>query len=153
RGGTAGPPGRELDPERQPGRVRRGAVPLRAGMTEEPALPATGGARRGGASMFSKILIANRGEIALRVIRAARELGIKTVAVHSTADVHSLHVRFADESLCIGLPSSKVRYLNIPALLSEAEVFGADAINPGYGFLSETPPYHAQGTTPGLGWL
>ncbi|MFL5378789.1 MAG: biotin carboxylase N-terminal domain-containing protein, partial [Myxococcales bacterium] len=83
--------------------------------------------------MFSKILIANRGEIALRVIRAARELGIKTVAVHSTADVHSLHVRFADESLCIGPPPSKESYLNIPALLSAAEVSGADAIHPGYG--------------------
>src|SRR5207237_5414119 len=141
RGGTGGPPGRELDPERQPGRVRRGAVPFRAGMTEEPALPATGGARRGGASMFSKILIANRGEIALRIIRAARELGIRTVAVHSTADANSLHVKFADEAFCIGPPPSRESYLNIPALLSAAEVSGADAIHPGYGFLSENAEF------------
>ena len=87
--------------------------------------------------MFKKILIANRGEIALRIIRAARELGIATVAVHSTADVHSLHVRFADEAVCIGPPSSRESYLNVPALLSAAEITRADAIHPGYGFLSE----------------
>src|SRR5436853_6703200 len=103
--------------------------------------------------MFSKILIANRGEIALRVIRAARELGIKTVAVHSTADVHSLHVRFADESLCIGPPSSKESYLNIPALLSAAEVSGADAIHPGYGFLSENAEFAEMVQHSGLGWI
>jgi len=103
--------------------------------------------------VFSKILIANRGEIALRIIRAARELGIKTVAVHSTADVHSLHVRFADESLCIGPPPSKESYLNIPALLSAAEVSGADAIHPGYGFLSENAEFAEMVQHAGLGWI
>src|SRR5437764_8254773 len=103
--------------------------------------------------MFSKILIANWGEIALRVIRAARELGIKTVAVHSTADVHSLHVRFADESLCIGPPSSKESYLNIPALLSAAEVSGADAIHPGYGFLSENAEFAEMVMHSGIAWI
>jgi len=88
--------------------------------------------------MFKKILIANRGEIALRVICACRELGIKTVAVHSTADEHSLHVRFADEVVCIGPPRSAESYLNVPAIISAAEITGADAIHPGYGFLSES---------------
>ena len=88
--------------------------------------------------MFKKILIANRGEIALRVICACRELGIKTVAVHSTADEHSLHVRFADEAVCIGPPRSADSYLNVPAIISAAEITGADAIHPGYGFLSES---------------
>ncbi|HET6923775.1 MAG TPA: acetyl-CoA carboxylase biotin carboxylase subunit [Anaeromyxobacteraceae bacterium] len=91
--------------------------------------------------MFKKVLIANRGEIALRVIRACHELGIQTVAVHSTADADSLHVRFADEAVCIGPPPSRESYLNIPALLSAAEVTGADAIHPGYGFLSENPAF------------
>ena len=87
--------------------------------------------------LFKKILIANRGEIALRVIRAARELGIKTVAVYSEADRDSLHVKFADEAVCIGPPSSKQSYLNIPRLIAAAEVTDADAIHPGYGFLAE----------------
>ena len=87
--------------------------------------------------MFRKILIANRGEIAIRVIRACKELGIATVAVHSTADEHSLHVRYADESVCIGPPPSGESYLRIPAIISAAEVTGADAIHPGYGYLSE----------------
>ncbi len=91
--------------------------------------------------MFSKILIANRGEIALRIIRACRELGIATVAVHSTVDAQALHVRFADESICIGPPAAKESYLGIPALLSAAEVTGADAIHPGYGFLSENAEF------------
>jgi len=91
--------------------------------------------------MFKKVLIANRGEIALRVIRACKELGIQTVAVHSTADAESLHVRFADEAVCIGPPPSRESYLNIPALLSAAEISGADAIHPGYGFLSENPGF------------
>jgi acetyl-CoA carboxylase biotin carboxylase subunit len=91
--------------------------------------------------MFKKVLIANRGEIALRVIRACRELGIKTVAVHSTADAHGLHVRFADEAVCIGPPQSKESYLNVPALLSAAEITRADAIHPGYGFLSENAEF------------
>ena len=91
--------------------------------------------------MFRKILIANRGEIALRIIRACRELGIRTVAVHSTADANGLHVRFADESVCIGPPPSKESYLNIPAILSAAEITRADAIHPGYGFLSENADF------------
>ena len=87
--------------------------------------------------MFNKILIANRGEIALRVINACKELGIRTVAVYSTADRNSLHVRFADEDICIGPPESSGSYLNIPNIISAAEITGADAIHPGYGFLSE----------------
>jgi acetyl-CoA carboxylase biotin carboxylase subunit len=87
--------------------------------------------------MFKKVLIANRGEIALRVIRACRELGLKTVAIHSTVDAESLHVRFADEAVCVGPAASKDSYLNIRAILSAAEITGADAIHPGYGFLSE----------------
>jgi acetyl-CoA carboxylase biotin carboxylase subunit len=88
--------------------------------------------------MFKKILIANRGEIALRVIHACRELGIKTVAVYSEADENSLHVRFADEDVCIGPAKSADSYLNVPAIISAAEITGADAIHPGYGFLSES---------------
>jgi len=87
--------------------------------------------------MFDKILIANRGEIALRVLRACKELGIATVAVHSTADADAMHVRLADESVCIGPPPAKDSYLNIPALLTACEITGADAVHPGYGFLSE----------------
>ena len=87
--------------------------------------------------MFDKILIANRGEIALRVLRACKELGIPTVAIHSTADADAMHVRFADESVCVGPPPSKDSYLNIPAILSACEITGADAVHPGYGFLSE----------------
>ena len=87
--------------------------------------------------MFDKILIANRGEIALRILRACKELGIKTVAVHSTADTDAMHVRFADESVCIGPPAAKDSYLNVPAILSACEITGADAVHPGYGFLSE----------------
>ena len=87
--------------------------------------------------MFKKILIANRGEIACRVIRAARELGIKTVAIHSEADKESMHVTMADESICVGPASGRDSYLNIPSIISAAEITGADAIHPGYGFLSE----------------
>jgi acetyl-CoA carboxylase biotin carboxylase subunit len=87
--------------------------------------------------MFKKILIANRGEIALRVIRAAREMGIASVAVHSTADADAMHVRMADESVCIGPPSSQQSYLSIPAIIAACEITGAEAIHPGYGFLSE----------------
>jgi len=89
--------------------------------------------------MFRKILIANRGEIALRVMWACKELGIKTVAVYSEADAGSLHVRFADQAVCIGPPRNVDSYLNIPAIISAAEITGADAIHPGYGFLSESP--------------
>ena len=91
--------------------------------------------------MFKKILIANRGEIALRVIRTCKEMGIKTVAVYSTADRDSLHVRFADEAVCIGPPSSKESYLNIPRIISAAEITNADAIHPGYGFLAENAEF------------
>ena len=87
--------------------------------------------------MFKKILVANRGEIALRVIFACRELGIKTVAVYSEADENSLHVRFADEDICIGPARSGDSYLNVPAIISAAEITGADALHPGYGFLAE----------------
>src|SRR5512140_1252077 len=88
--------------------------------------------------MFKKILIANRGEIALRVICACREMGIKTVAVYSEADENSLHVRFADEDVCIGPARAGESYLNVPAIISAAEITGSDAIHPGYGFLSES---------------
>lgn len=91
--------------------------------------------------MFSKILIANRGEIALRILRACREMGIKTVAIHSTADSDAMHVRLADEAICIGPPSSKDSYLNIPAILSAATLTGAEAIHPGYGFLAENADF------------
>src|SRR3954470_10599436 len=91
--------------------------------------------------MFQKILIANRGEIALRVLRAAKELGIKTVAVHSTADADAMHVRLADESVCIGPPPSRDSYLNIHQIVAACEITGADAIHPGYGFLSENAKF------------
>src|SRR4029079_12391442 len=87
--------------------------------------------------MFQKILIANRGEIALRVLRAAKELGIQTVAVHSTADADAMHVRLADESVCIGPPPARESYLNIPQIVAACEITGASAVHPGYGFLSE----------------
>ncbi|HNR48341.1 MAG TPA: acetyl-CoA carboxylase biotin carboxylase subunit [Bacteroidia bacterium] len=93
--------------------------------------------------MFNKILIANRGEIALRIIRTCKEMGIKTVAVYSTADRESLHVRFADEAVCIGPPPSKGSYLNIPNIIAAAEITNADAIHPGYGFLSENSKFSA----------
>ena len=93
--------------------------------------------------MFKKILIANRGEIALRIIRTCREMGIKTVAVHSTVDKDSLHVKFADESVCIGKPSSVDSYLNIPHIMAAAEITNADAIHPGYGFLAENAKFAA----------
>ena len=93
--------------------------------------------------MFEKVLIANRGEIALRIHRACREMGIRTVAVHSTADAGAMHVRLADEAVCIGPPSAAESYLNIPAVLSAAEVTDSDAIHPGYGFLSENARFAA----------
>ncbi len=91
--------------------------------------------------MFRKVLVANRGEIALRVIRACRELGLESVAVHSTADADALHVKFADQAVCIGPPPSRLSYLNVPQIISAAEVTGADAIHPGYGFLSENADF------------
>src|SRR6184192_3731087 len=91
--------------------------------------------------MFEKVLIANRGEIALRIQRACRELSIKTVVVHSEADADAKYVRLADESVCIGPPPSALSYLNIPAIISAAEVTDAQAIHPGYGFISETTDF------------
>lgn len=91
--------------------------------------------------MFEKVLIANRGEIALRVIRACKEMGIQTVAIHSTADSDAMHVRMADESVCIGPPSSTNSYLSIPSIIAACEISGADAIHPGYGFLSENAQF------------
>ena len=103
--------------------------------------------------MFHKILIANRGEIALRIQRACRELGIPTVAVHSTADADAMHVRLADESVCIGPPAARDSYLNIPALLSAAAVTGADAVHPGYGFLSENAGFAEMVETHGMTFI
>jgi len=103
--------------------------------------------------MFEKILIANRGEIALRIHRACREMGIRTVAVHSTADADAMHVRLADESVCIGPPSSTDSYLNIPAIISAAEVTSADAIHPGYGFLSENAKFADIVTEHGINFI
>ena len=91
--------------------------------------------------MFNKVLIANRGEIALRVIRACHELGLKSVAVYSTVDKDSLHVKFADEAICIGPPDSRDSYLNIPNIISAGEITNADAIHPGYGFLAENADF------------
>ena len=91
--------------------------------------------------MFKKILIANRGEIAVRILRTCKEMGIQTVAVHSTVDENSLHVKLADESVCIGPAKSALSYLNIPSILSAAEITGADAIHPGFGFLSENKEF------------
>ncbi|WP_119680323.1 acetyl-CoA carboxylase biotin carboxylase subunit [Indioceanicola profundi] len=103
--------------------------------------------------MFEKVLIANRGEIALRIHRACREMGIKTVAVHSTADADAMHVRLADESVCIGPPSSKESYLNIPAILSAATITGADAIHPGIGFMSENAQFAEMVIEHGFAWI
>jgi acetyl-CoA carboxylase biotin carboxylase subunit len=103
--------------------------------------------------MFKKILIANRGEIALRVIRACHELGIPCVSIHSAADKDALHVRFADESVCIGPPTSKQSYLNIPAIISAAEITGADAVHPGYGFLAENAEFAEVCQKCGLAWI
>ena len=94
--------------------------------------------------MLKKVLIANRGEIALRILRACKEMGIKTVAIHSTADRNLKHVMLADETVCIGKPAPKDSYLNVPAIIAAAEVTGADAIHPGYGFLSENADFAEQ---------
>lgn len=103
--------------------------------------------------MLDKIVIANRGEIALRILRACKELGIKTVAVHSSADRDLKHVLLADETVCIGPAPSVKSYLNIPAIISAAEITGAVAIHPGYGFLSETPTLPSRLNAPALSSL
>ena len=91
--------------------------------------------------MFNKVLIANRGEIAVRIIRACRELGVKTVAIYSTADKNSLHAQIADEAICIGPANSKDSYLNMKAIMSACELTNSDAVHPGFGFLSENPAF------------
>jgi acetyl-CoA carboxylase, biotin carboxylase subunit len=103
--------------------------------------------------MFKKVLIANRGEIALRVIRACRELGIQTVAVYSEADRDSLHVRFADDDVCIGPPAGRESYLKIPRIIAAAEITGADAIHPGYGFLAENAEFSETCTASGITFI
>ncbi len=103
--------------------------------------------------MFDKILIANRGEIALRILRAAKELGIATVAVHSTADADAMHVRLADESVCLGPPAARHSYLNIPSLLAACEITGAEAVHPGYGFLSENARFAEILSDHGIGFI
>ncbi|HHV72395.1 MAG TPA: acetyl-CoA carboxylase biotin carboxylase subunit, partial [Clostridia bacterium] len=103
--------------------------------------------------MFKKVLIANRGEIAIRIIRACRELGIKTVAVYSEADRQSLHVKYADEAYCVGPSQSKKSYLNIPNILSAAKIAGVDAIHPGYGFLAENAYFAEMCTTYGFKFI
>ncbi len=103
--------------------------------------------------LFEKVLIANRGEIALRIHRACREMGIKTVAVHSTADTDAMHVRLADESVCIGPPAAKDSYLNIPAILSAATITGADAIHPGIGFMAENAQFADMVIEHGFAWI
>jgi acetyl-CoA carboxylase biotin carboxylase subunit len=103
--------------------------------------------------MFKKILIANRGEIALRIIRACKEMGIKTVAIHSDIDENSLHVRFADEAICVGPAESSSSYMNIPAILSAAEITDSEAIHPGYGFLSENANFAEVCTTSGITFI
>ena len=103
--------------------------------------------------MFKKILVANRGEIALRVIRTCKEMGIKTVAVYSKADEESLHVRFADEAVCIGPAPSSESYLKIPNIIAAAEITNADAIHPGYGFLSENADFAEQVLKSGFSFI
>src|SRR5512138_2744610 len=104
-------------------------------------------------SLFNKVLVANRGEIALRVIRVCRELGIKTVAVYSEADRDSLCVKFADEAVCIGPPAGKESYLKIPRIIAAAEITNADAIHPGYGFLAENATFAEICTTSGVKFI
>ena len=103
--------------------------------------------------MFDKVLIANRGEIALRIIRALKEMGIRSVAVYSTADAEALHVKFADEAVCIGPPPSRQSYLNIPAIISAAEITRADAVHPGYGFLAENAEFAEVCEKCGIQWI
>ena len=101
--------------------------------------------------MFAKILIANRGEIAMRILRTCRMLGIRTVAIHSEVDADALHVRFADEAVCVGPAEASRSYLNVPQIIAAAEITGAEAIHPGYGFLSENSAFSARNPYPG--WI
>src|SRR6476646_711216 len=126
---------------------------VREGELRSPELFAGGFGNPPRVPVFKKVLIANRGEIALRVIRACREMGIKTVAVHSTADADALHVRFADEKVCIGPPPSRQSYLLVPAIISAAEVTRADAVHPGYGFLAENAHFAEVVKKCGLHWI
>src|SRR5688500_17731898 len=103
--------------------------------------------------MFEKVLIANRGEIALRIIRALREMGIRSVAIYSSADADALHDMFAEQAVCIGPPQSRQSYLNIPAIISAAEIAGADAVHPGYGFLSENAEFAEVCEKCGIQWI
>ena len=103
--------------------------------------------------MFSKVLIANRGEIALRILRACREMGIETVAVHSTADASAMHVRLADESVCIGPPPARDSYLNMLTILAAAEISRAEAVHPGYGFLAENADFAQMVEDHGLAFI
>ena len=103
--------------------------------------------------MFQKILIANRGEIALRIIRACKELGIETVAIHSDVDAHSLHVQHADESICVGPGPSVQSYLNVPSILSACEIADVEAIHPGYGFLAENAEFADICTSSGIKFI
>src|SRR5687768_5669922 len=103
--------------------------------------------------MFEKVLIANRGEIALRIIRALREMGIRSVAVYSAADADALHVKFADEAVCIGPPPSRQSYLHIPAIISAAEITRADVVHPGYGFLAENAEFAEVCEKCGIHWI
>ena len=107
----------------------------------------------GKSRMFKKILIANRGEIALRIMRSCRELGIETVAVHAAADRDCLHVKYADESVCVGKASSAESYLKVPNLIAAAQITGAEAIHPGYGFLAENADFAEAVTAAGLTWI
>src|SRR5690606_37145897 len=142
-----GDEGDEPDPGAQGRRRARGA---RAGRAAGRVRSAAGRHRL---MAIEKVLIANRGEIALRIHRACHERGIKTVAVHSTADADAMHVRLADKAICIGPPAAKDSYLNIAAIISAAEISGADAIHPGYGFLSENAQFAEIVETHGIAFV
>src|SRR5438067_8870966 len=130
----------------------RSSSTSRSSSSSEPR-DGSGAATSPGRPMIQKVLIANRGEIALRIHRACHEMGIKTVAVHSTADAEAMHVRLADEAICIGPPPAAESYLNIPNIISAAEIAHADAIHPGYGFLSENARFAEIVESHGIVWI